>query len=88
MFQVEFPYLTTLCLDTLLVFLVCLCMVGIIIMINSRLTKGVVVTPLLCFPGHTKTLKKVTKGIKVISFTSFVVIFIKKKKLRVPPYSG
>ena len=63
-------------------FLVCLCMVGIIIMINSRLTKGgggVVATPLLFFSGRSKMLKKVAKGIKVISFTSFAVIFMKKK---------
>ena len=61
-------------------------MVGIIIIINSRLTKGVVATPLLFFSGRSKTLKKVTKGIKVISFTSFGVIFM--KKMAVPPYPG
>ena len=47
-------------------------------MINSR-GKGVVATPLTVFSGRSKTLKKVTKGIKVISFTSFAVIFMKKK---------
>ena len=31
------------------------------------------------FPGRSKMLKKVTKGIKVIFLTSFVVIFMKKK---------
>ena len=39
---------------------------------------GVVATPLTVFPGRSKTLKKVTKGIYVISFTSFAVIFMKK----------
>ena len=56
-------------------------------MINSRLTKGAVATPLLFFSGRSKTLKKVTKGIKVISFTYFAVIFM-KKKMEVPPYPG
>ena len=47
-------------------------MCGVLI---PRLTK----TPLYSFfPGRSKTLKKVTKGIKVISFTSFAVIFMKK----------
>ena len=34
--------------------------------------------PLTVFPVHSKTLKKVTNVIKVISFTSFAVIFMKK----------
>ena len=68
-------------------FQVCLCIVGIIIMINSRLTKGVVATPVLFFSGRSKTQKKVIKGIKVISFTSFAVILM-KKKMEVPPYPG
>ena len=54
--------------------------------INPRLNKGVVATPLTVFPGRSKTLKKVTKGIKVISFTSFAVIIM--KKMGVPPYPG
>ena len=48
---------------------------------NPRLTKGGWLQPPLHFPpGRSKMLKKVTKGIKVIiSFTSFAVIFMKKK---------
>ena len=46
--------------------------------INFRLlTKGGGVV-LRFFPGRSKTLKKVTKGIWVISFTSFAVIFMEK----------
>ena len=48
-------------------------------MVNPRLTKGEL-------SGRSKTLKKVTKGIKVFSFTSFAVIFM--KKIGVPPYPG
>ena len=40
---------------------------------------GLLQPPLLFFSGRSKTLQKVTKGIKVISFTSFAVIFMKKK---------
>ena len=47
--------------------------------LNPRLTKGIVATPLRFFPGRSKTLKKVTRGIKLISFTSFAVTFMKKK---------
>ena len=46
--------------------------------INPRLTKGGCCNPLRVFPGRSKTPKKVTKGIKEISFTSFAVIFMKK----------
>ena len=49
-------------------------------MLNPRLTKrGLLQPPLpFFFSGSSKTLKKVTKGIWVISFTSFAVIFMKK----------
>ena len=52
---------------------------------NPRLTKGggggnLLQPPLRFFPGRSKTLKKVTKGIYVISFTSFAVIFMKENK--------
>ena len=47
--------------------------------VNPRLTKGGLLQPPYgFFYGSSKTLKKVTKGIYVISFTSFAVISMKK----------
>ena len=45
--------------------------------VNPCLTGGLLQPPLRFFSSSSKTLKKVTKGIYVISFTSFAVIFMK-----------
>ena len=57
---------------------------------NPRLTnqlRGVVATPLRFFPGRSKTLKKITKGISVIFFYILCGHF-HENKMGVPPYPG